>query len=112
MAGVYDIPELKRLAETNLLDDATCARMAHIARFFERLRKSVPEELQNLQVKDVYAEGDGIFDRLWRETAEEGTEVGRCPVNTLIRLSGYALLPLLVRSKFQSTAAGRGLVFA
>ena len=43
LAGVSDISELKRLAETNLLDDATRARMAHLGRFFERLRKSVPE---------------------------------------------------------------------
>ena len=79
LAGVYNLPELKRLAETNLLDDATRARMAHLVRFFERLRKSVPEELQNLQVKDVYAEDDEILEKLWRETAEGDTEIGPRP---------------------------------
>lgn len=80
LAGIYDMPELKRLAETNLLDDATRARMAHLVRFFERLRKSVPQELQNLQVKDVYAQEDEILDKLWRETAEGDTEVGPRPL--------------------------------
>lgn len=73
------VSEVKRLAETNLLDDATRARMAHLVRFFERLRKSVPEELQNLQVKDVYAEDDEMLDKLWRETAEGDTEIGPRP---------------------------------
>lgn len=58
--------DLERLAEAGLLDDATRARCAHLARFFERLRQMGPPELK---ICDVLTEGD--LEKIWRETANE-----------------------------------------
>ena len=59
--------ELERLAEADLLDDATRARCAHLARFFERVRQMGPAELK---ICDVLTEEE--LQKIWRETADEG----------------------------------------
>jgi hypothetical protein len=59
--------ELERLAEADLLDGATRARCAHLARFFERVRQMGPAELK---ICDVLTEEE--LQKIWRETADEG----------------------------------------
>jgi hypothetical protein len=61
-----NLDELERLAEADLLDDATRFRCAHLARFFEKIRKMGPAELK---ICDVLTEGD--LEKIWRETANE-----------------------------------------
>jgi hypothetical protein len=58
--------ELERPAEANLLDDATRARCAHIARFFEKVRHMGPSESR---ICDVLAEDE--LEKIWHETADE-----------------------------------------
>jgi hypothetical protein len=58
--------ELERLAQADLLDQATLARCAHLARFFERLRQMGPAQSK---ISDVLTEEE--IQKVWRETAEE-----------------------------------------
>jgi hypothetical protein len=70
--------ELERLDSADLLDDATLARCAHLARFFERLSHMGPAELK---IVDVLTEEE--LRQIWRETASEGASphtMGRHPL--------------------------------
>ena len=58
--------ELERLAEAGLLDGATRARCAHLARFFEKVRQMGPA---GVRICDVLTEGD--LEKIWYETANE-----------------------------------------
>jgi hypothetical protein len=59
--------ELERLANADLLDDATRMRCAHLARFFERLSHMGPAELK---IVDVLTEDE--LRKIWRETTSDG----------------------------------------
>ena len=63
--------ELERLAKADLLDQATLARCAHLARFFERLRQMGPAQSK---IGDVLTEEE--IQKVWRETAEEAASPG------------------------------------
>jgi hypothetical protein len=57
--------ELELLAEADLLDDATRARCAHLARFFEKICQMGPAESR---ICDVLTEDE--LEMIWRETAD------------------------------------------
>jgi hypothetical protein len=56
--------ELERLANADLIDDATRTRCTHLARFFERLSHMGPAESK---IVDVLTEEE--LRKIWRETA-------------------------------------------
>ena len=62
--------ELKRLVEADLLDEPTCARCVHLARFFEKVSRMAGPMAVSAVVGDVLAEED--LEKIWGETAKEG----------------------------------------
>jgi hypothetical protein len=76
MSGKVAYDEIERLADARLLDDATFVRLAHIGRFSERIRNATADP--DLKVSDVFTEDE--LQAVWRETADEGSDVGRCPL--------------------------------
>lgn len=72
--GKVDQTELERLARAGMLDDATLGRIAHLGRFLGRLGSLAPTDLK---IGDVFSEDE--LQAIWRETADEGIDVGRCP---------------------------------
>jgi hypothetical protein len=72
------LPEMERLAEANLIDDATRMRCVHIGRFFERVGSMIPSDMV---VQDIFSEED--LQRLWTETADPSElpdRIGRHPL--------------------------------
>ena len=65
--------ELKRLAEANLLDDATRARCVHLARFFEKVSRVAGPIASSTAVRDVLSEE--VLQKIWQETADEGSRL-------------------------------------
>jgi hypothetical protein len=65
---------IDRLAKGDILDDATRARCAHLARFFARVRQVIGEVADRAAGRtllgDVLSEDDLL--KIWRETADEG----------------------------------------
>jgi hypothetical protein len=61
---------------TDLLDDASLARMQHVGRFMRRIAKAMRKS--GLKVSDAFTEDD--LQKLWKETAEKGTDIGKCPL--------------------------------
>jgi len=68
--------EIESLAEADRLDDATLRRAAHLGRFFEQLGASGPNP--DLEISDVLT--DDAVQKIWRDTADEGTDPGQCPL--------------------------------
>ncbi len=67
---------LLRLAKSGLLTDGDVARIKHWDRFLQRIANSMPNP--NLKAQDVLTEEE--LQKLFQETAEPGTDVGKCPL--------------------------------
>jgi hypothetical protein len=76
MGGKVSQVELEKLATAGMLTDATYARVGHIGRFLGRVGNAMPNS--DLKVGDVFAEAD--MQKFWQETADDGADVGRCPL--------------------------------
>jgi hypothetical protein len=75
-SGKVSYEELEKLAETGMLDETTMARARHLGRFFERVAKAIPNP--DLKIGDVLTEDE--LQNFWRETADEGADIGQCPL--------------------------------
>jgi hypothetical protein len=62
--------ELNRLVEAGLLDEPTCARCVHLARFFEKVSQMAGPKAVSAIVGDVLSEEQ--LQKIWRETREDG----------------------------------------
>jgi hypothetical protein len=61
--------ELKRLVETDLLDEPTRARCVHLARFFKKVSQMAGPMAVSAVVGDVLSEEE--LRKIWREKTEE-----------------------------------------
>jgi hypothetical protein len=76
ISGKVSHVELEKLATAEMLTDATLARLRHIGRFLTRVGNALPNP--DLKVGDVFTEAD--MQKFWQETADDGADVGRCPL--------------------------------
>jgi hypothetical protein len=67
--------EVERLADRDMLTDATLARCGHLGRFYEAVANAMPNP--NLKVGDLFNEDE--LQRIWKETADPDADIGRCP---------------------------------
>jgi hypothetical protein len=63
--------ELKRLVESDMLDEATRARCVHLARFFEKVSQMAGPREASAVVGDVISEQE--LQKIWREVTDEET---------------------------------------
>jgi hypothetical protein len=68
--------EIEKLADADMLDDATLSRAAHLGRFFEKLRAAGPNP--DLQISPILNADE--VQKIWRDTADEDADPGQCPL--------------------------------
>jgi hypothetical protein len=76
MSGKITRTSLEAWANAGRLSEETLARIGHVGRFYQCIRKACPD--RNFKISDVLT-GEEL-QKFWNETAEEGATIGQCPL--------------------------------
>jgi hypothetical protein len=76
ISGKINRTRLEALANAGKLNQETLARIGHVGRFYQRLRKACPNP--NLRIIDVLTAEQ--LQKIWNETGDEGVTTGQCPL--------------------------------
>jgi hypothetical protein len=76
MSGKINRVKLESLAKSGKLNEETLTRIGHVGRFYQRISKACPNP--DLKISDVLTRDE--LQKFWNETADQGSEIGQCPL--------------------------------
>jgi len=76
MFGKFDRSKLEAWSIAGQLNENTLDRIGHVGRFYQRVSMACPN--RNLKITDVLTSDE--LQKFWKEAADEGTEIGQCPL--------------------------------
>ncbi len=74
--GIAAPKKLLQLGKSGALDAGSVARIAHWSHFMQRAIDALPDP--DMAIQDAFSEDE--LQKIWRETADPGAEMGKCPL--------------------------------